>query len=303
MPCFVIVNPSAGRGRTGRLWPSIADRLTKQIGTFDHAFTRKPGEATDMARRAIDQGACLVVAVGGDGTVNEAVNGFATRDGTVSQSCAFAALAAGTGADFVRSLSTGESLLNPDTRQIDLGRITFGVDNGQTVSRLFINIASFGLSGEVDRAVAAARTTRFLPGKAAYYLATVSALARYRFTDVRLTVDDQPPFTVSLAMAAIANGRYFGGGMLVAPNARLDSGAFEIVILRGGSRLTMVKDLSRVYRGAHMNHPMVTALRGRKIVAEPVDPHDIVPLDIDGESPGCLKAEFEILPSALTLRQ
>ena len=303
MPCFVIVNPSAGRGRTGRLWPSIADRLKKQIGAFDHAFTRKPGEATDMARRAIDEGASLVVAVGGDGTVNEAVNGFATRDGIISQSCAFAALAAGTGADFVRSLSTGESLLNPDTRQIDLGRITFRADNGQTVSRLFINIASFGLSGEVDRAVAAARTTRFLPGKAAYYLATVSALARYRFTEVRLTVDDQPPFTVSLAMAAIANGRYFGGGMQVAPKARLDSGAFEIVILRGGSKLTMVKDLSLVYRGSHMNHPMVTALRGRKIVAEPVDPEDAVPLDIDGESPGCLIAEFEILPSALTLRQ
>ena len=305
MTCFVVVNPNAGRGRGGRQWPSIADRLARDVGRFDHAFTQRPGEATTLVRRAIDAGTTLVVAVGGDGTVNEAINGFAAEDCAISQGCAFAALSAGTGADFVRSLSApGDAALASDTvRQIDLGRVTCTADDGRPASRLFVNIASFGLSGEVDRAVAAARTTRFLPGKPAYYLATLSALWRYRFTDVRLTVDDQPPFTVNLAMAAIANGRYFGGGMQVAPNARLDSGRFEIVVLRGGSKLTMVKDLSLVYRGAHMDHPMVTATSGRRIVAEPADPDGDVLLDIDGESPGRLKAEFEILPGALALRQ
>jgi YegS/Rv2252/BmrU family lipid kinase len=308
MSCFVVVNPSAGGGRTGRQWPAIAKEISSRIGPFDHALTNRAGDATSMVRAAIETGASLIIAVGGDGTINEAVNGFAGADGTIAPGCAFAALARGTGADFVRSLSTPADdplarIASGQTRQIDLGQVTYTADNGDTASRLFINIASIGLSGEVDRAVNAERRTSFLPGFAAYYLATLSALWRYRFADIQLAVDNQPPITINLAMAAIANGRYFGGGMQVAPQARLDSGEFEIIVLRGGSKLTLLKDLSLVYRGAHMDHPMITALRGRRVTAEPVDPDQHIPLDIDGESPGHLKAVFDILPSALTLRQ
>lgn len=308
MRCFVVVNPDAGNGRSGKRWPHLARQLAAHIGPFDHALTNAPGHATSLVRTAIDDGASLVIAVGGDGTINEAVNGFADDSGIIASGCAFAALAGGTGSDFVRSLSPTRSdplkrIASGQTRQIDLGRVTFTTDDGHTVSRLFINIASMGLSGAVDRAVHAAGSNGLLPGFAAYYLATVSALWRYRFSDIRLTVDQQPPITVNLAMAAIANGRYFGGGMKVAPNARIDSGEFEIIILRGGSKLVLLRDLARVYRGAHMDHPMITALRGRHVTAEPVDPETRIPLDIDGESPGHLKAVFDILPGALTLQQ
>lgn len=304
MQRFVVVNPDAGNGRAGRQWPHLARRLAAHVGPFDHALTNGPGHATELVRAAIDRGASLVIAVGGDGTIN----GFADADGDVANGCAFAALAGGTGSDFVRSLSPSRSdllkrIASGQTRPIDLGRVTFTSDDGRTVSRLFINIAGMGLSGAVNRAVNAAGSTGLLPGFAAYYLATLSALWHYRFSDIRLTVDRQPPMTVNLAMAAIANGRHFGGGMKIAPNARLDSGEFEIIILRGGSKLVLLRDLARVYRGAHMDHPMITALRGRQVTAEPVDPATRIPLDIDGESPGHLKAVFDILPGALTLQQ
>lgn len=308
MSQFVVVNPSAGGGKTAKRWPKIAREISSRIGPFEHAFTKGPGDATSLVRTAIDGGATLVIAVGGDGTINEAINGFADADGAIANQCGFAALAGGTGADFLRSLSSRGTdpmarIASGKTRMIDLGRVTYTADDGKTTSRLFINIASMGLSGAVDRAVNAGRRPGLLPGFLAYYLATVSALWHYRFARIRLTVDNQPPLTVNLAMAAIANGRYFGGGMKVAPQARLDSGEFEIIVLSGGSKLTLLKDLPLVYRGTHMNHPMVTALRGQHIMAEPVDPGHRIPLDIDGDSPGHLKAIFEILPAALNLRQ
>lgn len=308
---FVIVNPRAGSGRAGRRWPDLSKRLKTAIGDFDHALTSGSGDATRLARQAIKAGADLVVAVGGDGTISEAVQGFADDKNWPRQGCAFAAIGAGTGADFVRSLQPGETVHDPVAaiasgreRRIDLGRITYRDIKGQTESRLFINIASLGLSGTVDRAVNAERWAGWLPGRLAYYGATLGALRRHQPATVRLTIDDAPALTLDVHMVAIANGQYFGGGMRVAPEARLDSGEFEIIILRGGSKWTLVRDLGQVYRGAHMDHPMIIATSGRRVIAEAVDPPgNTVPIDIDGESPGDLPARFEILPGALVLRQ
>ncbi|MCP4318026.1 MAG: diacylglycerol kinase family lipid kinase [Hyphomicrobiales bacterium] len=311
MSTFVVVNPHAGSGRTGRRWPEISNSLSRHIGSFDHAFTTSNGDASKLARRAIDRGADFIIAVGGDGTISETVNGFLDEDAGVRGGCAFAAISAGTGADFARNLVSANEPDDPIAgiasgreRRIDLGRVTYTDDAGRTASRLFINIASLGLSGAVDRAVNAERMTGLLPGKAAYYLATLGALLRHRPSMVRLTIDDREELTLDVTMVAIANGQYFGGGMHVAPDASLDSGMFEIIILRGGPKLTVIRDMSKVYRGAHMDHPMIIARKGRRIVAEAVDRQGSkIPLDIDGESPGTLDATFEVLPGALVLRQ
>jgi diacylglycerol kinase (ATP) len=308
MNTFVIVNPRAGSGRTGRRWPDISKRLAGGIGRFDSAFTAGPGHATALARQAIEGGADLVIAVGGDGTISETVEGFAGSNGVPRDGCAFAAISAGTGADFARSLQTGDdpiaAIASGRQRRIDVGRVTYAGPDGKTARRLFVNIAGFGLSGTVDRAVNAERMSGFLPGWAAYYRATLSALLSHRAATVRLTIDDREMLTLDIHMVAVANGQYFGGGMRVAPLARLDSGEFEIIILRGGSKWTLVRDLGLVYRGAHMDHPMIIARRGRHVTAEAVDPHGAaIPLDIDGDSPGELGATFEILPAALVLWQ
>ena len=311
MNTFVIVNPRAGSGRTGRRWPDMSRHLSGAIGDFDHAFTAGVGDATALAGKAVEAGAGLIIAVGGDGTISETVNGLAADDGLPRQGCAFAAISAGTGADFARSLAPGDGSYDPVAaiasgrqRRIDLGRITYTGADGQTRRRLFINIASFGLSGTVDRAVNAERMTGWLSGRAAYYWATLDALRRHHAAAVQLTIDDEPALTLDMHMVAIANGQYFGGGMRVAPQARLDSGEFEIIILRGGSKWTLVRDLGQVYRGAHMDHPMIIARRGHRIHAEAVDRNgEKIPVDIDGESPGNLAATIEVLPGALVLRQ
>ncbi len=308
MRVFVVVNPRAGRGHAGRQWPRLRQRLAAHFPAFDHAFTGAPGDATRLVREAAAGGADLVIAVGGDGTISEAVNGLAGDDDLLTQSCAFAALSAGTGSDFVRSLrpATGDpiaAIADADTHAIDLGRVTYTQEDGRTTVRSFVNVAGFGLSGEVVRAVCLTDGAGFLPGKAAYYLATLWALASHRPSRVRLTIDDNDPFEIEQSMTAIANGRYFGGGMKIAPDARLDSGYFEVIILQAMSKARLVRDMPLVYRGAHMDHPMITARRGRRIVAEPADPGaPRIPVDIDGESPGFLKAEFEIRPGALMLR-
>jgi len=271
-------------------------------------MTSGPGEATTLARAAAADGADLVIAIGGDGTISEAVSGLVDETAPTTPGCAFAALSAGTGSDFVRSLGQSPDaaiarIASSSVRPIDLGRIRFEKDDGTKSSRLFVNVAGFGLSGEVDRAVCLTDGMGILPGKAAYYLATLWALARHRPSRVRLAIDDEEPFEIDQSLVAVANGRYFGGGMEIAPEAKLDSGHFEIIILRATPKARLIRDLRLVYRGAHMDHPMILALQGRRIVAEAIDPAaGRIPVDIDGESPGSLRAEFEILPGALMLR-
>lgn len=309
MSIFVVVNPHAGNGRTGRRWPALSDRIQKTLGPFDHAVTGVAGDATRLVRAAIERGASLVIAVGGDGTFGEAINGFPDADGNMPESCAFAALAGGTGCDFVRSLERPSSdpvqrIAESDIRQIDLGKITFTSESGGQASRLFINSAGFGLSGEVCRAVNATSSANVLPGTLAYFRATITSVWRHRPSTIRMSIDNRPSFVLDQSLTVVANGRYFGGGMHVAPNARLDSGAFEIMVLKKTSKLQLIGQLPLVYRGAHTTHPSIDFFSGRRLVAEAVSESlDRVAIDIDGESPGYLKAEFEILPGALRLRQ
>jgi len=309
MSVFVVVNPHAGNGRTGRRWPALAERIRKALGPFDHAMTRVEGDATRLVRTAIERGASLVIAVGGDGTFGEAINGFPDADGNMPESCAFAALAGGTGCDFVRSLERPSSdpvqrIAESDVKPIDLGKITFSSETGDVASRLFINAAGFGLSGEVCRAVNATSSANVLPGTLAYFLATITSVWRHRPSTIRMSIDNRPSFVLDQSLTVVANGRYFGGGMHVAPNARLDSGAFEIMVLKKTPKLQLIGQLPLVYRGAHTTHPSIAFFRGHRLVAETVsESPDRVAIDVDGESPGYLKAEFEILPGALRLRQ
>ncbi len=309
MSIFVVVNPHAGNGRTGRRWPALSDRIQKALGPFDHAITGVAGDTTRLVRAAIERGASLVIAVGGDGTFGEAINGFPDADGNMPESCAFAALAGGTGCDFVRSLGRPSSdpvqrIAESDIRQIDLGKINFTSETGGQASRLFINAAGFGLSGEVCRAVNATSSANVLPGTLAYFRATITSIWRHRPSTIRMSIDNRPSFVLDQSLTVVANGRYFGGGMHVAPNARLDSGAFEIMVLKKTPKLQLIGQLPLVYRGAHTTHPSIDFFRGRRLVAETVsESPDRVAIDIDGESPGYLKAEFEILPGALRLRQ
>jgi diacylglycerol kinase (ATP) len=217
----------------------------------------------------------------------------------------------GTGDDFARGLGLvadierlAARIAAGERRTIDAGRVSFVNDDGALASRCFINIASLGLSGPTDRAVNAAKSNRKVLGKLVFLFHTVRELIRYRFQEVRVTVDGGEPIEARIALLAVANAPYFGGGMKIAPDAVPDDALFQVVIIRGRSKLSLISDLRLVYSGAHRGLTSCTFLSGRKIVVEPLGDlaANAALLDIDGESPGRIPATFEIIPGALTVR-
>jgi YegS/Rv2252/BmrU family lipid kinase len=305
----VILNPVAGGGGLKRNWPEVAAALTRHFGAFELHETLGSGDAARLAFDLSAEGFDLVIAAGGDGTASEAADGLLQasieRRGTAS----LALLPCGTGIDFARGLGLSgdleaslKQISEAKSHRIDAGRISYVSDDGALASRHFINIASLGLSGATDRAVNADKRKGRVSAKALFFWRTVFEFIRYRFQSVRITIDDGEPVEAKMALVAVANGKFFGGGMMIAPDAALDDGQFDIVILRAASKLKLILDIRLLYGGRHRDHPSITILRGRKVVVEPIGGEDGTLVDIDGESPGRIPATFEILPGALRLR-
>lgn len=311
MKVGIILNPIAGDGRLKRDWADVTVALERHLGRFQMRETLAEGDAERLAIEFAAEGYDLVIAAGGDGTASEAADGLlqAAREG--HDRTALGLLPCGTGTDFARGLGLPddvdavlERIAASEVRLMDVGCISYIDDHGALASRHFINIASLGLSGHVDRAVNADKRKGRVPAKALFLWRTVTEFLSYRFDDVVITVDDGEPIAVRIALVAVANGPFFGGGMMIAPDASLDDGQFDIVILQAAGKIALMRDIRLLYTGQHRSHPAVTILRGRKILVEPmVDAADNNALvDIDGEAPGRVPAEFEILPRALKLR-
>jgi YegS/Rv2252/BmrU family lipid kinase len=306
----VIANPSSAGGGLGKKWSGIASVIASNFGAFQHRFTQRPGDASRLTREVLQSGRFeMVVAMGGDGTIGEVVDGFFDEQGEpIAPDVAFGVLPYGTGGDFRRVIHAAKDLARgaaqlrgTETSQIDVGRLIYTDDEGNERTRHFANIASFGISAVVDRFVN--EGSKKLGGRISFAIATVRAMRAYRPKRARLIVDDGPPEEVTLQTVAVANGQYFGGGMQIAPNAKLDDGQFDVVTMRPFA----VKDLllrgHLIYQGKHLSLTQYFSVaRGRRVVAEPVDPGDHILLDVDGETPGRLPATFEVLPGALKLK-
>lgn len=312
MKVGIVFNPQAGAGRLRARWPRIAAELRENFPAAELCESRSVGDACVIARRFAGTGFDLVVAAGGDGTVSEVADGLLqmrTEDGVGP---ALGILPCGTGADFARGLGLPCGDIGAAIRRIaagkervlDAGRVCFLADGGRLAARHFVNIASLGLSGNTDRAVNADRRRGRLAAKPLYLWHVVSEFARFRFQRVRIVIDDGMPIERRVALVAVASGRFFGGGMMVAPDAEPDDGFFDVVILSAAGKLGLIRDIRLLYRGRHRSHPAVTILRGRKITVEPLGESaaDAALIDIDGESPGRIPATFEMLPRALKVR-
>jgi len=310
MKVGVIMNPVAGGGRLRRHWPEIDAALKTAFGDFDLRETQAAGDGVTLTMDLVANGCALVVAAGGDGTVNEVADGL-IKAAAEGHRAVLGMIPCGTGTDFARGLGLSDShavairrMAQSKGRAIDAGRVSFIDDNGALASRHFINIASLGVSGAVARAVNADERKGRVSATALFYWRTVAEFIHYRFRDVRITVDDGEPIEARVALVAAANGKFFGGGMMVAPDAELDDGQFDIVILRAAGKLGLILSIRLLYGGRHRNHPAITIMRGRKVVVEPLADRDSRPMliEADGESPGRIPATFEILPGAITLR-
>ncbi len=302
----LVVNPQSAGGKTDRRWPQLRALIYENYGAFEERFTRAAGDATRLTQAALRAGAALVVAVGGDGTINEVINGFFGDDGApINSDACFGIVPAGTGGDFIKSLTmprdtaAAAANLKSPPRAIDVGRLTYVDGNGRPAMRHFINIASFGIGGLVDRYVN--QSSKALGGKLSFALATLKAGANYRNATVRLTLDGGVERSGRIYNVAVANGRYFGGGMKVAPDAALDDGFFDVITMGDFNFGDLLLRGLDVYSGKHVHNPKVTVSRARKIEASASDGAEVL-LDVDGEQPGRLPATFELLPGAVKVR-
>jgi len=308
---FVVVNPRSGAGRTGRDWPNIERALRAAYPHMTLALTRKRGDATALVRHALNEGHHEIVAVGGDGTINEAVNGFFDVNGAIVPDAVFGFVTSGTGGDFRKTfgLESGYDaaitrLREAPVRAIDVGRLSCLTLTGQPTVRYFANIGSFGLSGVIVNAVNRARIAKLFGGKFAFAFHSMLGMLSYRERAVRIRVDGEYDEIASISTVAVANGQFFGGGMRVAPEAKPDDGMFDVVIMGGMPKAQALAEMSKIYTGEHLKNPAVRAVRGRKIVAAPVAETGghAVYIEVDGECAGRLPATFELLPRALNLR-
>jgi YegS/Rv2252/BmrU family lipid kinase len=302
---IVIVNPRSGGGLSESAWAKLVGPLTEGLGEFDSTFTTAPRDATRLAAEAAREGRPLIVAFGGDGTISEVADGVLQAG--AGKTTDIGLIPRGTGGDFRRSIEVpsdlreaARHLRQAPARVVDAGRVTFVDNDGAPATRHFVNVASFGFSSAVASRTNA--SSKKLGGRMAFFSATMRSLVTYDNTDVWLTLDGGERQRHRVLMAAVGNGRFFGGGMKICPGAKLDSGTLDLVILGDFTRMRVVTQIGRVYSGDHLTLEEVSSATVRTLEAAAVDAEAKVPIELDGETPGRLPAKFEVIPGALRVR-
>ena len=305
---LVIVNPRAGSGRAGRAFDGIRTVLERRLGAVDVSFTERPAHAIDLAREAVRGGKKLLIAVGGDGTLHEVANGVLEAGAAASVGY----VGQGTGGDFRRTLGIEHRLdayvgaiAAGRERRIDVGKVSYDVSPGVRHSRYFLNILSVGMGGLVVRYVK--DSSLALGGAAAYFVGSARALATCRRgrlrCDVRLEAESGQ-HVIHTFVFAVCNGSFFGGGMHVAPMAKLDDGRLDVISLDAPSKLGLVAVGRHIYRGTHVSLPGVRHFECDHLAIdiENEDARSAFLLEVDGEALGGLPLSVDLVPRALTFR-
>ncbi|HEY3647579.1 MAG TPA: diacylglycerol kinase family protein [Streptosporangiaceae bacterium] len=299
-PLVLIANPNAGRGTVSRALPRVERVLTEADLAYRVVRTTHPGHATEAARHALSNGERYLVALGGDGTVHEVVNGMICDGGPVAADAVLGVVAAGSGCDFVRSFGlppdaeqAAAHLAGDEVRTIDVGTVTCA--DGDT--RCFVNIAEAGLGGAVVARAAGFRAAGRLLGGARYAAGFWLTLPRFRPATVRLDANGQYHAWRAFNVV-VANCRFYGGGMQISPNSDPGDCLLDILVMTG-PKSDSFTTLPKVYKGAHLPHRNIAELRAAQlsIEAEPC-----LPVEADGEVLGVTPASFGIIPGAIRLK-
>ncbi len=295
----VIVNPVAGARSTRRKWPIIS-RLLEGIGlSFDFDYTEGVGHAMELARVAASNGYRYLVAVGGDGTVNEVANGILSS--TNAKTMALGVVSTGTGSDFARSTGLArdyttacKNLTSTKRLTIDVGVVAYQRD-GKRQERFFVNSSGVGFDAAVVKETE--RLPKFFGGTIPYVAGMLRTLVSYRNKDIILKLGDEEEHHRVLNIA-VANGNYMGGGMRVAPDAELDDRLLDVVVIGNMGKLEILKEFPTVYKGTHVNHPKVSVRKAPEVTIESAEPMLVY---ADGELLGECPASFRVLPKALSI--
>jgi diacylglycerol kinase (ATP) len=300
MPTVFLVNPAAANGSTERRWPELARRSAAAGLEGDALFSERPGHLAELAADAVRGGATQIVAVGGDGTVHEVVDGLLKAElGTHAE---LSVLPLGTGKDFARSLRIPSRLdaaidvaRAGSVRTIDVGRASYMTDFGEAQA-YFANFAGAGISGAI--AHRANRTTKALGGRLSFLFATVAVFSRWKPSEMTVEIDGETR-RVRLLEALAMNGDYTAGGMWAAPEAAPDDGCFDVVLIGDFSKAEFATTFPKIYRGRHVSHAKIEIVRARELRVDAPSP---LPVVLDGEQPGTTPVRFEVVPSALRVR-
>eukprot|EP00898_Chlorokybus_atmophyticus_P008860 jgi/Chlat1/8976/Chrsp94S08272 len=308
-----VVNPKGRNGSTGSAWAKLLPQLQARLGRekVKERFTSAPKHAEEIAREAVRDGAQAVIAVGGDGTISEVVNGFfedgkpVSKRGTSSQSTtAMGIVPMGTGSDFIKTFGWNtdahaaiDRIVVGRRMPLDVGRIrTRGKE------RYFCNVASVGLSAQ-----SAALAERWKwTGLLTYTVATLQAFTKHSNQACKIRIDDGPWQELpALTAMAIGNGKFFGGGMKITPNADPSDGSLEVVTFQDYGLVSFALRSFQLFRGTHVSARGVQVRRARKLEIARMDTDSLSPLpflvDADGEAAGVTPATFEVIPGAIEL--
>lgn len=286
MRALIIVNPAAGK--TKKYWPEIESIIEKLEYDCEIKFTKRRGHATTLASQAkqVDVIGC----VGGDGTLNEIINGIMGRDISVS------VIPTGTANDFVKSaglyadyVQATRNLFTSQTRSVDVGALTY--DGGET--RYFIEVAGMGFDGLVSKTTS--QTNKSASGTIPYVLGILKHMAAYKGADVSLTIDGTC-INQKIMFVDVAIGKYVGSGMTIAPWAEMDDGLFDIIVVGHFGRIESLLRLPTLYKGTHLNHPRIGWFRGKHVE---LISDESLSIHVEGEYIGQTPAAFDILPGGL----
>lgn len=293
----VIVNPESNQGRTRKKWNQIKEALQSFLKEFKYEFTDKPLQAIEIARAAIKEGTELIVGIGGDGTMNEIANGFYENRKIINPETMLGIVPSGTGCDLTKSLKIPSGLKNSlkvitqaPSALIDVGRVTFKSHIGEDAERFFLNVADFGIGGEVVNKVNQKRLER---RASSYFRCLISTFIKYKNKKLKMKIDNEEIPEDEYLIGAVANGKIFGKGMKIAPYAQLDDGLFDFILIKGMKLLEFLRNSLKIYTGTHLSHHKVSMIRGRKIEVLPTEEEEDVLIELDGEQVGKLPATFE----------
>lgn len=299
---LVIVNPNAGNGKGEKDWDTISALLKKEEILFTVNFTERKGHAIKLSQEAISSGIRKIITVGGDGTLNEVVNGVFTNNTCPSTDVVLSLIPVGTGNDWGRMFgipldyAKAVKIIRDDKRLLhDVGLISF-FNGEEKYKRYFINIAGLGFESVVVKKTNYQKDNGH-GGKLIYFYNLLTSLVAYKNTTAEITIDGELKHA-NVFSVNIGNGRYCGGGMRQTPNALPDDGLLDVTVINGMGKFEIIRNLKILYDGTILNHPKIKGYRCKNIK---VNSGSVMYIEADGESLGHTPAEFSIIPSGINI--
>jgi len=301
----IIINPTAGGGIAGKTIPSIRYEAEKRFRpSYTLRVTREAGDATTLTRNAILGGAKLIVAAGGDGTIQEVVNGFFQDHKLINPSCELGIINFGTGSGLAQTLGLPSSLAqqldilsHTSGLKMDVGRVFWYNKKGEKNSRYFVSECQAGIGGAVVAGVN--KNHKILGGKIAFGSVTIKQTFCYKGFSASIKFDGNNNISQDLTGIVIGNGSHCGGGMQLTPEARLDDGLFDILLIHKTNTTRLLHSFTKIYSGKHLESKYFTLIRTKKVT---IDTTETVPMEADGELLGTIPCEISMVPAAIKVK-